>query len=232
VKNDILILGDGLLRSEIIKQTDWDYVSRKKDNVDLDEILSIVASNDKSIIVNCIANTDTYSNDKQSHMDVNFKFVVDLVQICNQFDKKYIHISTDYVYSNSIVSATEDDVPVHNPTWYSYSKILADCYVENFSQNHTTFRVTHKPRPFPYEKAWDNQFGNFDYVDNQARRIISLILRNVNGIYNIGVDNPRSVFTMAVETNKDVNGVGAPHEVPKNLIMSVSKIKELLNESN
>ena len=165
-------------------------------------------------------------------MDVNFKFVVDLVQICNQFDKKYIHISTDYVYSNSIVSATEDDVPVHNPTWYSYSKILADGYVENFSQNHTTFRVTHKPRPFPYEKAWDNQFGNFDYVDNQARRIISLILRNVNGIYNIGVDNPRSVFTMAVETNKDVNGVGAPHEVPKNLIMSVSKIKELLNESN
>ena len=232
MKNDILILGDGLLGSEIIKQTDWDYVSRKKDNVDLDEILSIVASNDKSIIVNCIANTDTYSNDKQSHMDVNFKFVVDLVQICNQFDKKYTHISTDYVYSNSIVSATEDDVPVHNPTWYSYSKILADGYVENFSQNHTTFRVTHKPRPFPYEKAWDNQFGNFDYVDNQARRIISLILRNVNGIYNIGVDNPRSVFTMAVETNKDVNGVGAPHEVPKNLIMSVSKIKELLNESN
>jgi dTDP-4-dehydrorhamnose reductase len=157
VKNDILILGDGLLGSEIIKQTDWDYVSRKKDNVDLDEILSIVASNDKSIIVNCIANTDTYSSDKQSHMDVNFKFVVDLVQICNQFDKKYIHISTDYVYSNSIVSATEDDVPVHNPTWYSYSKILADGYVENFSQNHTTFRVTHKPRPFPYEKAWDNQ---------------------------------------------------------------------------
>ena len=232
MKNDILILGDGLLGSEIVKQTDWDYVSRKKDNVDLDEILSIVASNDKSIIVNCIANTDTYSNDKQSHMDVNFKFVVDLVQICNQFDKKYIHISTDYVYSNSIVNATEDDVPVHNPTWYSYSKILADGYVENFSQNYTTFRVTHKPKPFPYEKAWDNQFGNFDYVDNQARRIISLILRNVNGIYNIGVDNPRSVFTMAVETNKDVNGVGAPHEVPKNLIMSVSKIKELLNESN
>ena len=232
MKNKILVLGDGLLGSEMVKQSGWDYVSRKKDNIDLDEILSIVASNDKSIIVNCIANTDTYSDDKQSHMDVNYKFVVDLVQICNQFDKKYIHISTDYVYSNSIVSATEDDVPVHNPTWYSYSKILADGYVENFSQNHTTFRVTHKPRPFPYEKAWDNQFGNFDYVDNQARRIISLILRNVNGIYNIGVDNPRSVFTMAVETNKDVNGVGAPHEVPKNLIMSVSKIKELLNESN
>jgi len=232
VKNDILILGDGLLGSEIVKQTDWDYVSRKKDNVDLDEILSIVASNDKSIIVNCIANTDTYSDNKQSHMDVNFKFVVDLVQICNQFNKKYIHVSTDYVYSNSKLMATEDDIPVHNPTWYSYSKILADGYVENLSQNHMILRVTHKPNPFPYEKAWDNQFGNFDYVDNQARRIISLILRNVNGIYNIGTDNARSVYLMALETKKDVVGVNAPHEVPKNLIMSVSKIKELLNESN
>jgi len=232
VKNDILILGDGLLGSEIVKQTNWNYVSRKKDNIDLDEILSIVASNEKSIIINCIANTDTYSDDKQSHMNVNYKFVVDLVQICNQFDKKYVHVSTDYVYSNSKIMATEDDVPVHNPTWYSYSKILADGYVENFSQNHMILRVTHKPKPFPYNQAWDNQYGNFDYVDNQAERIISLILKNVNGIYNIGTDNAKSVYHMALETKKDVKGVSAPYEVPKNLIMSVSKIKELLNESN
>ncbi len=232
MKNDILILGDGLLGSEIVKQTNWNYVSRKKDNIDLDEILSIVASNEKSIIINCIANTDTYSDDKQSHMNVNYKFVVDLVQICNQFDKKYVHVSTDYVYSNSKIMATEDDVPVHNPTWYSYSKILADGYVENFSQNHMILRVTHKPKPFPYNQAWDNQYGNFDYVDNQAERIISLILKNVNGIYNIGTDNAKSVYHMALETKKDVKGVSAPYEVPKNLIMSVSKIKELLNESN
>ena len=124
MKNKILVLGDGLLGSEMVKQSGWDYVSRKKDNVDLDEILSIIASNDKSIIVNCIANTDTYSDDKQSHMDVNYKFVVDLVQICNQFNKKYVHISTDYVYSNSNSFASENDVPVHNNSWYSYSKIL------------------------------------------------------------------------------------------------------------
>ena len=101
MKSDVLVLGDGLLGSEIVTQTGWDYVSRKKDNVNLDEILSIVASNDKSVILNCIANTDTYSSDKRSHMDVNFNFVIDLVNICNNFKKKYIHISTDYVYSNS-----------------------------------------------------------------------------------------------------------------------------------
>ena len=30
----VLIIGDGLLGSEIIKQTGWDYISRKKDQID------------------------------------------------------------------------------------------------------------------------------------------------------------------------------------------------------
>jgi len=231
VKNDILILGDGLLGSEIVKQTDWDYVSRKKDNVDLDEILSIVASNDKSIIVNCIANTDTYSNDKQSHMDVNFKFVVDLVQICNQFNKKYVHISTDYVYSNSNSFASENDVPVHNNSWYSYSKILADGYVENFSNNFLTCRVTHKPNPFPYEKAWINQIGNFDYVDEQVKRIIFLIYSNCNDIYNIGTDKSRTMWDMANKTKK-VKQDTAPKGAPTNTTMVTNKLQEVINESD
>ena len=31
----ILILGDGLLGSEIIKQSNWEYISRSKDNFDV-----------------------------------------------------------------------------------------------------------------------------------------------------------------------------------------------------
>ena len=130
MKNDILILGDGLLGSEIIKQTDWDYVSRKKDNVDLDEILSIVASNDKSIIVNCIANTDTYSNNREKHWSVNYFAVSDLVDICNANNQKLIHISTDYLYSGSNDNASENDVPVHNNTWYGYTKLLGDAHIQ------------------------------------------------------------------------------------------------------
>ena len=32
-----LILGDGLLGSEIYRQSDWDYISRKKDKIDFRE---------------------------------------------------------------------------------------------------------------------------------------------------------------------------------------------------
>ena len=58
----VLVLGDGLLGSEIVKQTNWDYISRKKDGFD-------ITKNDFNfdgydVIINCIAFTNTYSNDK------------------------------------------------------------------------------------------------------------------------------------------------------------------------
>ena len=35
-----LILGDGLLGSEIYNQTNWDFISRKKDNIDISDFHS------------------------------------------------------------------------------------------------------------------------------------------------------------------------------------------------
>ena len=46
----------------------------------------------------------------------------------------------------------------------------SDGYIENFSDNNYLIcRMTHKPNPFPYDKAWNNQIVNFDYVDRQLR---------------------------------------------------------------
>ena len=37
-KLKVLVLGDGLLGSEIVKQTEWDYISRKKDGFDITDM--------------------------------------------------------------------------------------------------------------------------------------------------------------------------------------------------
>ena len=75
----VLVIGDGLLGSELVKQTGWDYVSRKKNKKSLDMLMGIILCDDADTIVNCIANTDTYSDDKESMLNINYKFVVDLV---------------------------------------------------------------------------------------------------------------------------------------------------------
>jgi dTDP-4-dehydrorhamnose reductase len=106
----ILVLGDGKLGSEIVKQTGWKYISRKKDEFDITDpncyikhlvkVFDGVAAKKKyDVIVNCIANTDTYSTDKQAMFETNFEAVADLSDFCKAYDIKLFHISTDYVYA-------------------------------------------------------------------------------------------------------------------------------------
>lgn len=219
----VLVLGDGLLGSEIVKQTNWDYISRKKNGFD-------ITKNDFNfygydVIINCIAFTNTYSNDKENNWNVNYKAVADLVDYCNNQNIKLVHISTDYVYTNSNSEASENDIPVHGNNWYSYTKLLADAYIELKSNNYLICKGTHKPNPFPYERAWDDQWGNFDYVDVISSLIINLVMSNNFGIFNVGTEF-KSMFDLAKQTNKNVKPAGKPEYVPNNTSMDVSKLKK------
>lgn len=221
-KLKVLVLGDGLLGSEIVKQTNWEFYSRRKNNFDINEIDTILPK-DLDVIVNCIANTDTYSNDRNGHWNVNYKFVYNLIVFCNENNIKLVHISTDYIYTSSVDNATEDDVPVHCNNWYGYTKLLGDGIVQLLSKNYLLCRCTHKPNPFPYEKAWDDQVGNFDYVDKIGELIIELINENKVGVYNVGT-NTKSMYELASQT-KIVSPTKSPVYVPKNTTMNLNKLK-------
>lgn len=223
----IVVLGDGLLGSELVNQTGWDCISRKKNNIDFTQpgtYNSLLKG--YSIIINCIAHTDTYSKDKQKHWDVNYKGVVDLVDYCKINQKKLIHISTDYIYANSTSPTTEEDVPVHQQNWYGYTKLLGDAYVQLKLNDYILIRESHKPYPFPYEKAWSNQYTNGDYVDIIAQIIIQLINKNTRGIYNVGTE----VKTWFNLTKKEFNTLPIPHPQfsPSDVTMDLSKLNKIL----
>ena len=161
-----LIIGDGLLGSELKKQSGWDYISRKKDDIDFADINSYkdyLVGYDE--IINCVVFSDTYSENKELHWNINYKGVVELVDYLFDKNIKLIHVSTDYLYSNSKSNVSEDDVPVHCATWYGYTKLLSDAYVQLKLDNYLIFRGTHKKRPFIYDEGLVNQIGNFEYVD-------------------------------------------------------------------
>lgn len=225
----VLVLGDGLLGSEIVKQTKWNYLSRKATGFDVSDIEKSIPTDTKiDVIINCIANTNTYSTDRKGHWDINFAFVSDLIKFCNSNLIKLVHISTDYVYTHSKENASEDDVPVHCDNWYGYTKLLGDGLVQLEANDHLLIRCTHKPNPFPYEKAWGDQVGNFDYVDVIAAKIIKLVRKNANGLYNVGTGK-KSMFMLASLTNK-VDVALAPSHVPHNTTMDTTKMETLLDE--
>lgn len=225
---NIIILGDGLLGSEIIKLTEWTYISRKKDGINFLNVKTYAKFIDQyDIIVNCIGYTDTYSDNKENHYNINYKGVVDLSDYCEKNKKKLVHISTDYVYEYSIDNASEDDLPLISQNWYSYYKLLSDEYLTLKNSNHLICRCSFKPRPFPYEKAWINQIGNFDYPDVISSIIIKLINENCTGIYNVGTEL-KTMYELAVQTNKDVKKEYKPPYVPLNTSMNLNKLHKII----
>jgi len=225
MKNNVLVLGDGLLGRELINQTNWDYVSRSKDGFDVNHLDEFILSN-YDIVINCIAHTDTYTEEREDHWNVNCKFVDELIDYCNEHFIKLIHISTDYVYSNSIPFASENDVPVHCNNWYGYTKLLSDGLIQLRSEDYLLIRCSHKPSPFVYDNAWIDYVGNFDYVDTIATLIIDCINKDLSGVYNVGTD-VKTMFDLANETNV-VESSFTPSHVPNNLSMDLTKLKSSL----
>ena len=226
-KLKVLILGDGLLGSEIYRQTNWDFISRKKNNIDVLNFETLIPHMENySVILNCIAFTKTYSYDKNSNWLINYKFVDELVEYCNKTNKKLIQISTDYIYANSVSNASEEDVPSHLNTWYGYTKLLSDGHVQLKCNNYLICRLSHKPNPFPYDKAWTDIKTNCDYVDVISSLVIRLILKNENGVYNIGTES-KSIYDLAIKTSI-VAPILKPLNVPSDTTMSLQKLKKIL----
>tara|TARA_Y100000034_G_scaffold133851_1_gene200653 strand:+ start:716 stop:2170 length:1455 start_codon:yes stop_codon:yes gene_type:complete len=234
-----LILGDGLLGSELHKLMGWDYISRKKDDIDFADITTYQDKlGDYDEIINCIAYCNTYDMNRELHWDVNYKGVVDLTDFIVQYNNthqhtlKLIHVSTDYIYSNSNSNASENDVPVHCENWYGYTKLLSDAYVQLKLKNSLILRGTHKETPFQYEKAFINQIGNFDYVDKIAIIIKDLIEGGVIGIYNIGTEL-KTMYDLARETSSTVKPSTRKfhHTMPSDTSINVNKLNKFLNKT-
>lgn len=223
-----LVLGDGLLGSEIIKQTNWDLISRRKNGVDARDFKNWSELLDHhEIIINCIGFTKTYENNKTDSWDLNVKFVSELVDYCNLNDKKLVHISTDYLYAGSVPNATEEDVPIPVNTWYGYSKLVGDSIVQLKSKNYLMTRLSHKPNPFPYDSAWVDIHTNCDSVDIISGLVIDLIKSNSDGIYNVGTEI-KSIYDLAKKSNPDIKKINKPVWVPNDITMDLSKLKNRL----
>lgn len=226
----IIVLGDGMLATEIVKQTGWSQVSRKLNGFDITDTSTWGNLLDSAtVIVNCIAYTKTYDSDREPNWGVNVVGVKSLIDFCNDRDLKLVHISTDYLYSNSVHLASEADVPVHLPTWYGYTKLVGDALVQLESNNHLICRESHKPYPFPYEAAWTNQFTNGDFVNTISKLIIELIERGAIGLYNVGTDL-KTWYSLTAE-EFSTKPIPRPDSAPADVSMNLSKLKNFrLNE--
>lgn len=228
---NVLILGDGILATELLRQTGWRFISRKKNKIDFvypGSYSSLIKGYD--VIVNCIACTDTYSPEKEKHWAINYKGVAELVKLCNLYGSKLVQISTDHIYANSEYEATEESIPQPIPTWYGHTKMLGDAHVQLAADNYLICRESHKPYPFLYKQAWSDQYTNGDYLPVIADLIIKLIKKDANGIYNVGTEIKTWFnFTKLEFKTKPIS---RPTLAPANITMNLTKLQNALKRTN
>jgi dTDP-4-dehydrorhamnose reductase len=226
----VIVLGKGKLGGEIVKQTGWDYLCRAEHEITIDNFDEWKNKMDEyDVVVNCIANTDTYSEDKEKHWKANYELITFLAEYCDDNNKKLVHISTDYLYQNSVDDAKEEDEPMFEHTWYMFTKLLADEYLKVHSKNYLICRLSHKPYPFPYDSAWGDVITNVDYTPVISRLVIKLIKNGAEGLYNVGTER-KTIYELAQRTNKNVKKIVSPPHVPKNISMNVSKMENFLKQ--
>jgi dTDP-4-dehydrorhamnose reductase len=226
----VLVLGKGKLGGEIVKQTGWDYLCRAEHEITIDNFDEWKNRMDGyDVVVNCIANTDTYSDNKEKHWKANYELVTFLAEYCDDNGKKLVHISTDYLYQNSVDDAKEEDEPLFDHTWYMFTKLLADEYLKEHAKNYLICRLSHKPYPFPYDSAWVDVITNADYTPVISGLVIELIKNGAEGLYNVGTER-KTIYELAQRTNKNVKIIVSPPHVPKNISMNVSKMENFLKK--
>lgn len=136
---NILITGsNGQLGREIksIAELNSKFIFTDKEELDItieENIRSFVKENDVKSIINCAAftNVERAEIDKQEALKLNSKSVLNLIRICEEFDLKLIHISTDYVYNSANKKPLDENDCIDPQNFYGHSKRKGEIFVEN-----------------------------------------------------------------------------------------------------
>lgn len=150
----------------------------------------IIKPQECDLIIHCAAYTDVVKaeSDKFKCFRTNVFGTLNLLEAYPQ--TPFVYISSEYAHK-----------PVN---FYSTTKSLAEQLVMNHPQ-HLIIRTLFKPRPWPYDKAFQDQWTLGDYVDVIAEKIekeISEWDRQSKMIY-VGTGR-KTMYELAKETKPDV----------------------------
>jgi dTDP-4-dehydrorhamnose reductase len=141
----IVILGKrGMLGNRMFdfykKNENYTLFSFDKDTLDITDFNKVLINLEKinpDILINCVAytNVDESENNKKQAFLVNSEAVLNLSRICSKLNIKFVHFSTDYVFSGKNKEGyTEDNLDLKPLNTYGESKLLAEKYIYEVSK--------------------------------------------------------------------------------------------------
>lgn len=114
------------------------------------------------------------------------------------------NLTTSYPYTPFVYISTEY---VYNPVnYYSETKRLAEEIVREKCSNFLIIRTVFKPRPYPYDRAFIDQYTQGDYIDVIDKMILFEILKwdkCTPKTIDVGTGR-KTIYELAKQTKSDV----------------------------
>ncbi len=157
----------------------------------LDITKPIQAVKDIDLVVHCAAYTNVQESEshRKKCFNVNVAGTMNLLETYRKVP--FVYISSEYVY--------------HPINFYSLTKKLAEELVKTH-ENYLIIRTLFKATPWPFEKAFTDQFTNGDYINVIAPMIDKEIMdwdRKGKRMIYVGTGK-KSMYELAKRTKPDV----------------------------
>lgn len=222
-------LGAALARILPAQSVDRDVL----DITDASAVKIFLKKNRFDIVIHCAAYTDVASaeKNKQACYSTNVIGTENLVR--NFKGQKFVYLSTDYVFDGERGNYREDDTP--NPVnYYALTKLLGEMVVRQYSPT-LVIRTSFKPDgPWPYEKAFVDQWTSADYVSKRAPDIArAALMPNLFGIIHIGGER-KTVYDLAKKKSPQVGEISLADigtKLPRDVSLDSSRWRALLKNN-
>ena len=186
--NILITGGNGKLATELKKHLPGDYLGREE----LDFTKPIKLEKKYDLIVHIGAYTNVKKAENEGKEDCFMTNVYGTFNLTQHYkDVPFIYISTEYA---------------NNPIGvYALTKKIGEEIVKAHPK-HLIIRTLFKPNPFPFPKAYIDQYTLGDYVDVIAELLAKRILgwdRATSGLEYLGTGR-KTMFELAKRTRPDV----------------------------
>lgn len=188
MKNTLFTGGSGLLGGAMRKTApDFLYPSSQEFNVtDYHAMEEYLGHCDVDVIIHAAAVTSPPRVDSSpiEALAANIVGTANMVTVCSARNIRLIYISTDYVFKGDRGHYAEDDevFPVNR---YAWSKLGGECTVRMYDKA-LIVRTSFGPTPFPYPKAFVDQWTSRETVMTIANKLIPLVDSDLTGVIHLG----------------------------------------------
>ena len=220
--------GSGLLGKEVLK-LDPKIIAPGHSEMDITDLNSVLRAMEKhkpDILLHLAAanKPPEHETDSIPGLTVNIIGTANLCLACQRADIKLIYTSTDYVYTGT--GPHKEKEALLPPSRFAWSKLGGECAVRMLKK-FLILRLDFGPKPFPWEKVYDNQCVSKLYVDEMASLVLKAVKSKAEGVMNLG--GPKiSLKEYAIKTKPNIEVIPKPAWVPEDTSMDITRMKKEL----